>query len=663
MAEKDNDLDDVPQKTMIDTELRHGDEPEDEDKTTVGAGAPRPTAAVPPPLEDDDEPLKTVMFQSPFDAANEAPAPTGPTAKLIAMSGNDRGREFPLPYDVVVVGRSLEAGIVLNDPTVSRKHFEIHFRDGGWVLKDLGSGNGTRVTGQRVSEIPLEEGSQIEIGQTLLMFSSDADSTRAIQLPDEPAAEPQPAPKPPVQQVHVQPSPRIEVSQAGPEERRRVPMVPIGVGVVALLVSGVLLAHFVLGVRILPFDEQPAQEVGAPDAAAAAKAGAVDLYQRGQKALQGKDWDVAIRLFEQAGEKDKAVEGLDGSLARARDEKRNASLIAAARSSVEKSLPEEALPILQKVQDTSGYYPEARQMIATLGDPALVKEIDRIRGLVAERKKPDAKQAYVTMLEANPDDPRVVALADELMKAGIALDPPKPRPAVALAAPVAAPAPVPTPAPVPPPVPVPTPAPAREPAAPKAGKGGTGKLDVSRALMLYNQGAFDEAVGDLKSSADRLKSDDAAKARDLAVRIERFATAYNEGRSSLASKRLDKAEAGLIAALRADHDVNGHFDAEIRGLLGDTYRGRAAAAMQNTEYVQAAKNAKKALSYKVDDMLAKGILDKCMSVAQGLFDQANADIQAGRKDAARQKLRQVLDIVPATHQLADKATELMQQVR
>ena len=46
-------------------------------------------------------------------------------------------------------------------------------------------------------------------------------------------------------------------------------------------------------------------------------------------------------------------------------------------------------------------------------------------------------------------------------------------------------------------------------------------------------------------------------------------------------------ESGCTLDLWAD-DARG-FDAEIRGLLGDTYRGRAAAAMQNTDYVQAAK--------------------------------------------------------------------------
>lgn len=52
-----------------------------------------------------------------------------------------------------VVGRHPGADLVLSDPTVSRWHARLE-RDaatGGWLLTDLGSTNGTRVNGWRVS--------------------------------------------------------------------------------------------------------------------------------------------------------------------------------------------------------------------------------------------------------------------------------------------------------------------------------------------------------------------------------------------------------------------------------------------------------------------------------------------------------------------------------
>jgi hypothetical protein len=60
-----------------------------------------------------------------------------------------------LPADAegpIVLGRSRECDCVLPEPSVSRRHAELR-RDGGrWLLRDLGSRNGTRVNGVRVLE-------------------------------------------------------------------------------------------------------------------------------------------------------------------------------------------------------------------------------------------------------------------------------------------------------------------------------------------------------------------------------------------------------------------------------------------------------------------------------------------------------------------------------
>lgn len=647
MSDKD-ELVEFPQHTMIDTDLAPEERPPvpAPPREPARAAVRRPDPSPPLPADDDEpEPAATMLIQSPF--AEAAPAPSGPRARLVVSFGNDRGKEFELPETTVVVGRSLEAGIVLNDPTVSRKHFEVHYRGGRHVLKDLGSGNGTRVGGQKVSEIELGEGMQIEVGQTLLVYTCDEAKTRAIELPDLAATRgtgpEMPIAGPPAA-VRVKTPPRIQVETerpAEPVEGRRSRPAAIAIAALVVVVAGVLVAQFVFGVRILPIGGtvQTAEQAG-PDPAAL-KAEAADLFARGMKAFQSRNWEQAVSLFEQAMQKDRTVEGLESALARAKDEKRNASLMAAAKSSIEKGRPDDAVQVLSRVADTSVYYAEARAMLASAGDPAITREIERIRGMLAD-KKPDARASYLALLEAHPDDERVIALRDEFVKAGITLDLPRKPPATGSTAPR-----------------VDTP----RSDAPRAQKPGTGKLDPTRAMQLYNAGSFEQASAELRTMAERLRPEDAERARDLAGRIDRFAAAYGEGRAALAAKRLDKAEQGLSMALRLDHEVNGHFDEDIRALLGDTYRGRAAAALQNADYVQAAKSAKRALSYKAEDPLAKQILDKCIAMAQTQYNQAVADVQAGRKDAARGKLRTVLDIVPTSHPLADKAAELMQQVR
>jgi hypothetical protein len=83
------------------------------------------------------------------------------------------GRRNVLSGNRVVVGRSREADIVLQDPNVSRRHAELRKDDGGWQIVDLGSTNGIKVNGRRVDNQPLHPGDQVTIGVTDLTFELD----------------------------------------------------------------------------------------------------------------------------------------------------------------------------------------------------------------------------------------------------------------------------------------------------------------------------------------------------------------------------------------------------------------------------------------------------------------------------------------------------------
>jgi DNA-binding NtrC family response regulator len=63
----------------------------------------------------------------------------------------------------------------LDDPTVSRIHFEISLDEQGYRLRDLGSKNGTYVDGYRTADIYLKDGCRISVGETLLIFAPLSD--------------------------------------------------------------------------------------------------------------------------------------------------------------------------------------------------------------------------------------------------------------------------------------------------------------------------------------------------------------------------------------------------------------------------------------------------------------------------------------------------------
>jgi hypothetical protein len=66
--------------------------------------------------------------------------------------------------DQLSVGRSRASDVVLSDPEVSRRHAQLRFRDGKWILEDLQSRNGTTVNGVRVGRCELRPGDRLVIG-------------------------------------------------------------------------------------------------------------------------------------------------------------------------------------------------------------------------------------------------------------------------------------------------------------------------------------------------------------------------------------------------------------------------------------------------------------------------------------------------------------------
>ena len=95
-----------------------------------------------------------------------APEPPRETASLTVD-----GRVVPLASDRVLIGRSRECDVRVDDGNVSRRHAELKREDIGWSVVDLGSTNGTEVNGRRIAKrTPLEDGDRIAVGGTELVF-------------------------------------------------------------------------------------------------------------------------------------------------------------------------------------------------------------------------------------------------------------------------------------------------------------------------------------------------------------------------------------------------------------------------------------------------------------------------------------------------------------
>src|SRR5688572_27456725 len=91
-------------------------------------------------------------------------------AKLAVLDGPDAGKEILVDRDIIRCGQKEDNDLCISDKTVSRHHFEILKDKDGYVLRDLGSTNGTFYEGSRIKEVFLQSGALIKAGATQIKF-------------------------------------------------------------------------------------------------------------------------------------------------------------------------------------------------------------------------------------------------------------------------------------------------------------------------------------------------------------------------------------------------------------------------------------------------------------------------------------------------------------
>jgi len=85
------------------------------------------------------------------------------------------GKRQILAGEPLRIGRERGNQVVLQSDSVSRRHCRIDKRKAGWIIKDLGSTNGTYVNDQLVEEYQLRRGDQIKVGDTIFKYLSGSD--------------------------------------------------------------------------------------------------------------------------------------------------------------------------------------------------------------------------------------------------------------------------------------------------------------------------------------------------------------------------------------------------------------------------------------------------------------------------------------------------------
>lgn len=110
-------------------------------------------------------------------------------AFLMVSTGPAAGMVFPVAQRSLLVGRSQEAEVQINEQAISHQHARLEQTEQGIVLRDLGSTNGTYVNGELVEDaVVLNGGDNIRMGSTTFTFVTrdgpSPKSTVRLQAPD-----------------------------------------------------------------------------------------------------------------------------------------------------------------------------------------------------------------------------------------------------------------------------------------------------------------------------------------------------------------------------------------------------------------------------------------------------------------------------------------------
>jgi predicted component of type VI protein secretion system len=105
-------------------------------------------------------------------------------AFLKIQDGMAKGHRIQIDRDEVVIGRASENVVQIDDPSVSGRHCSITRQGRRFILRDLGSTNGTRLNGVRIDSYQLSAKDLISVGSIDVLFDGeDVDDHMEGEIP------------------------------------------------------------------------------------------------------------------------------------------------------------------------------------------------------------------------------------------------------------------------------------------------------------------------------------------------------------------------------------------------------------------------------------------------------------------------------------------------
>ena len=94
-------------------------------------------------------------------------------ANLILMKNDGAQKKIPVPSSVTVIGRRHDCDLRIPLMSISKRHCQLNHRKGVFMIRDLGSRNGTILNGAAVREAVIKAGDSLRIGPLAFVLQVD----------------------------------------------------------------------------------------------------------------------------------------------------------------------------------------------------------------------------------------------------------------------------------------------------------------------------------------------------------------------------------------------------------------------------------------------------------------------------------------------------------
>ncbi len=565
----------------------------------------------------------TAVAQNPLAARR--PRARKPQGRLIVITGKEEGRVIDLRAGSIVLGRSSECDVTLLDIQVSRRHLEVTTRNGVVSIRDLGSGNGTFLNEDQVTETELNDGDEIALGDHVLRY--EAEKTVTAVAPKAGGKQRRSgaggAGVPPVDVVRRARQKRTKGDDGSKGKK---------IAVAAVAVAGVVAA----AVFVLQPETDTPQEVGPSDAEVASRE-----FGLGMTKFREADYEEALERFEAAMENNPEHREAQRYIVATRREIAAREDIAEGEKLLAGGNFEEARRAFGRVDPESLRHGEAQAALERVDEAEWRSVLAKADELFEEENLDEAEETYrqvLTMVSDQEDALRGLESIQEIRD--------RARQTTAAQREAA------------------RRAQQRRAAEQQRREQERVRQALASAQALFEQAEFDRALAafmELQQSSNPAIS---GPAGEKANALRSFHPAYERGMSAADNRQVEQAISQLSRAERHARAIkaNGNIHRSVLERLTDMYSLQARVAFNGRRFAIAYDNWSKALDMNPNHEQAKRGMAELLRLGEEIYLEAYMVRTLNREEAAR-KFRQVIAMTPPDSQPHIRSKERLEEIQ